>query len=65
MRNLCKKQYGIILSNVYLPTQTLEQGLDLLVITKNINFFVSKYSYNLNNNFFLGKFLLLKILLLF
>lgn len=35
-----------------LPMQTLEQGLDVLEITRNIHIFVSKYLYNLNNQVF-------------
>ena len=32
-----------------LPAQTLEQGLDVLEIMRNIDVFVSRYLYNLNN----------------
>lgn len=32
--------------------QTLEQGLDVLEIMRNINIFVGKYLYNLNNQVF-------------
>ena len=32
-----------------LPSQTLEQGLDVLEIMRNIDVFVSRYLYNLNN----------------
>lgn len=55
MRNLALKKYGLQLSNVYLPGQTLDQGLDVLVITRNIHVFVSKYSYDLNNNMFIER----------
>ncbi|XP_043255154.1 WASH complex subunit 4 [Colletes gigas] len=37
----------------YLPTQTLEQGLDALEIMRNIHVFVSKYLYNLNTQTFI------------
>lgn len=33
--------------------QTLEQGLDVLEIMRNINVFVGKYLYNLNNQVFI------------
>ena len=32
-----------------LPAQTLEQGLDVLEIMRNIDVFVSRFLYNLNN----------------
>ena len=32
-----------------LPSQTLEQGLDVLEIMRNIDVFVSRFLYNLNN----------------
>lgn len=36
----------------HLPAQTLEQGLDVLEIMRNIHFFVSNYNYNLNHQIF-------------
>lgn len=39
----------------HLPNQTLEQGLDVLEIMRNIHHFVSKYLYNLNNQIFIEK----------
>ena len=32
-----------------MPSQTLEQGLDVLEIMRHIHVFVAKYNYNLNN----------------
>eukprot|EP01027_Heterolobosea_sp_BB2_P021106 GEZU01030217.1.p2 GENE.GEZU01030217.1~~GEZU01030217.1.p2 ORF type:complete len:420 (-),score=204.15 GEZU01030217.1:32-1207(-) len=55
MRNLAQEKYGLALTNVYLPGQTLEQGLDVLEITRNIHIFVANFSYNLNNNMFLER----------
>ncbi len=55
MRNLASEKYGLEMTNVYLPGQTLEQGLDVLEITRHINVFVAKYSYNLNNNMFIER----------
>jgi WASH complex subunit 7 len=55
MRNLALKKFGLTLNNVFLPIQTLEQGLDILVVTRNIHVFVGKYSYNLNSNMFLER----------
>ena len=36
----------------HLPAQTLEQGLDVLEIMRNIHVFVSHYLYNLNHQIF-------------
>lgn len=43
------------MQDVYLPSQTLEQGLDVLEIMRNIHVFVTKYLYNLNNQIFVEK----------
>eukprot|EP00299_Pterocystis_sp_00344_P018480 c9221_g1_i1.p1 GENE.c9221_g1_i1~~c9221_g1_i1.p1 ORF type:complete len:1167 (-),score=295.14 c9221_g1_i1:59-3418(-) len=55
MRNLAQEKFGLQLTGVYLPGATLEQGLDVLVIMRNIHVFVSKYHYNLNNQIFVEK----------
>jgi WASH complex subunit 7 len=55
MRTLAQEKYSLEMTNVYLPGQTLEQGLDVLEITRNIHIFVAKYSYNLNNNMFVER----------
>ncbi|XP_072038890.1 WASH complex subunit 4-like [Amphiura filiformis] len=52
MRNLAAQKYGLQMTEAHLPTQTLEQGLDVLEIMRNIHIFVSKYLYNLNNQIF-------------
>lgn len=43
------------MQDVYLPSQTLEQGLDVLEIMRNIHVFVTKYLYNLNNQIFIER----------
>lgn len=48
MRNLAKNQLGLDLMNSYLPMGSLCQGLDLLQIMRNLDGFVSQYSYNMN-----------------
>ncbi|KAF5274542.1 hypothetical protein FQA39_LY07154 [Lamprigera yunnana] len=53
MRRLAILQYGLNTVKDNLPIQTLEQGLDVLEIMRNIHVFVVKYSYNLNNQFFI------------
>ena len=55
MLNLAKDKYGLEFVRSQLPTQTLEQGLDVLEITRNIHVFVSRYLYNLNNQMFIEK----------
>lgn len=55
MRNLAEQKYGLTLGDPHLPSQTLEQGLDVLEIMRNIHVFVQKYLYNLNNQIFVEK----------
>ncbi len=52
MRNLAYHKYGLTMKEAHLPSQTLEQGLDVLEIMRNIHVFVSRYLYNLNNQIF-------------
>ncbi|XP_015795193.1 WASH complex subunit 4 [Tetranychus urticae] len=55
MLNLARHKYRLELLESQLPTQTLEQGLDVLEVTRNIHIFVSRYLYNLNNQMFIEK----------
>ncbi|CAH0714323.1 unnamed protein product, partial [Brenthis ino] len=55
MRQMAKMKFNIKTIQDNLPTQTLEQGLDVLEIMRNIHIFVSKYQYNLNNQIFIEK----------
>jgi len=55
LRVLAREKYGLNLMEVYLPGANLEQGLDVLEVTRNIRLFVARYSYNLNNQLFLEK----------
>lgn len=55
MRNLALAKYGLELQPVHLPGQTLEQGVDILIIMRKIHVFTSGYSYNLNNQIFVQK----------
>lgn len=56
MRSLAHEKYGLELNqSVFLPGQTVEQGLDVLEITRNIHIFVRRFSYDLNNNFFVER----------
>ena len=47
MRNLAEKKYRLNLLDPNFPTQTLEQGSDVLEIIRKKNQFVTKYLYNL------------------
>ncbi|CAO1421142.1 unnamed protein product [Diamesa serratosioi] len=53
MRCLAERKYGLETVEDHLPHQTLDQGLDVLEIMRNIHIFVSKYLYNLNNQIFI------------
>jgi len=55
MRNLAAEKYGLELTDVHLPSATLEQGLDMLEIMKMIAKFVQMYNYNLNNQNFIER----------
>ncbi|XP_013187252.1 WASH complex subunit 4 [Amyelois transitella] len=55
MRQMAKFKFNLKTVHDNLPTQTLEQGLDVLEIMRNIHIFVSKYLYNLNNQIFIEK----------
>ncbi|XP_064467103.1 WASH complex subunit 4-like [Ornithodoros turicata] len=55
MRSLAQQKYGLVTVEAHLPSQTLEQGLDVLEIMRNIHVFVSRYLYNLNNQIFIER----------
>lgn len=52
MRYLAERKYSLETVDDHLPTQTLDHGLDVLEIMKNIHIFVARYNYNLNNQVF-------------
>lgn len=55
LRVLAQHKFALETVEDHLPTQTLEQGLDVLEIMRNIHFFVTIYTYNLNNQIFIEK----------
>ena len=55
MRNLAQEKYRITMNEVHLPGQTLEQGVDVLEIMRNIHIFVASYYYNLNTQTFIER----------
>jgi WASH complex subunit 7 len=52
MRNLAHDKYDLVLMETHLPAQTLEHGLDVLEIMRNIHVFARNYTYNLNQQIF-------------
>eukprot|EP01062_Namystynia_karyoxenos_P059273 TRINITY_DN50728_c0_g1_i1.p1 TRINITY_DN50728_c0_g1~~TRINITY_DN50728_c0_g1_i1.p1 ORF type:complete len:1241 (+),score=561.49 TRINITY_DN50728_c0_g1_i1:104-3724(+) len=55
MRALAKERYNMDLTEAHLPGQTLDQGLDILEVTRSIHLFVTRYTYNLNNQIFIER----------
>lgn len=55
MLNMARHKYGLTFVDNQLPTQTLEQGLDILGITRNLSLFVARYNHNLHNQMFIEK----------
>ena len=43
MRSLAKEKYGVVLLDNYLPMGSLDQGLDVLQIMRNIHVFVGRF----------------------
>ena len=52
MRHLATNRFGLTTVEDHLPMQTLEQGLDVLEIMRNIQVFTASYNYNMNNQVF-------------
>lgn len=48
MKSLAAEKLGLELMDSYLPMGSLDQGLDILQIMRNIHIFVSRFSYNMN-----------------
>lgn len=48
MRSVALEKYDIKLMNNFLPMGSLDQGLDVLQIMRNIHIFVSRFTYNMN-----------------
>ena len=48
MKQLAQEKLGISLMDNFLPMGSLEQGLDVLQIMRNIHIFVSRFTYNMN-----------------
>jgi len=48
MKQLAQEKLGISLMDNFLPMGSLEQGLDVLQIMRNIHIFVARFTYNMN-----------------
>jgi WASH complex subunit 7 len=48
MRVLAKEKFGMDLVKSHLPSQQLEQGIDILQLLRDLGKYVSKYNYNLH-----------------
>eukprot|EP00981_Chlorochromonas_danica_P012186 scaffold4610_cov180-Ochromonas_danica.AAC.3 len=48
MRSLALEKFGLKLMDNFLPMGSLDQGLDVLQIMRNIHIFVSRFTYNMN-----------------
>lgn len=55
MASLAADKYGLELVDNHLPMGSLDVGLDILAIIRNIAVFVRRYNYNLNQQFFIEK----------
>ena len=53
MRSLAAEKLGLDLMNNFLPMGSLDQGLDVLQIMRNIHIFVARFTYNLNTQQFI------------
>ena len=48
MKQLAQEKLGLSLMDNFLPMGSLEQGLDVLQIMRNIHIFVARFTYNMN-----------------
>nr|CCC95212.1 unnamed protein product [Trypanosoma congolense IL3000] len=55
IRSLAFQRYGLRICDGYLPGSIVDQGLDVLVITENIQVFVANYTYNMNEQLFVQR----------
>eukprot|EP00592_Proboscia_alata_P013642 CAMPEP_0194390340 /NCGR_PEP_ID=MMETSP0174-20130528/109434_1 /TAXON_ID=216777 /ORGANISM="Proboscia alata, Strain PI-D3" /LENGTH=1194 /DNA_ID=CAMNT_0039183581 /DNA_START=31 /DNA_END=3612 /DNA_ORIENTATION=+ len=55
MRLVAKEMLGLEVSNNHLPMGTIDQGVNVIEIMKNVDDFVAKFSYCINQQFFIEK----------
>ena len=55
MRHLARENFGLVIGDSHLPLGSLNQGLDVLQIVRNIHVFVTRYNYNMNAQIFVER----------
>ncbi|XP_077235545.1 uncharacterized protein LOC143877406 isoform X2 [Tasmannia lanceolata] len=55
MRQLAEMKYGLLLDDIHLPEHSLDHGLHVTEIIKNLHKFAASYSYNIYNQVFIEK----------
>ncbi|KAL1452747.1 hypothetical protein WDU94_006948 [Cyamophila willieti] len=53
MRNIAKYKFELSVIENNLPSKTLDNGIDILFLIRNINSFINNYNYNINNQIFI------------
>jgi len=53
MRIVAKEKFGVEIVASHLPSQTLEQGVDIFYLMRNMQSYVAKYNYNLHTQVFI------------
>uniref|UniRef100_A0A8D8VB21 WASH complex subunit 7 n=1 Tax=Cacopsylla melanoneura TaxID=428564 RepID=A0A8D8VB21_9HEMI len=53
MRNIAKYKFELNVIENNLPSKTLDNGIDILFLIRNINSFINNYNYNINNQVFI------------
>lgn len=53
MRNIAKYKFQLNVIENNLPSKTLDNGIDILFLIRNINSFINNYNYNINNQIFI------------
>lgn len=53
MRNIAKYKFELNVIENNLPSKTLDNGIDILFLIRNINSFINNYNYNINNQIFI------------
>jgi WASH complex subunit 7 len=55
MRHLARENFDLMINDSHLPLGSLNQGLDVLQIVRNIHVFVTRYNYNMNAQIFVER----------
>jgi WASH complex subunit 7 len=53
MRIMAKEKFNLDVMASHLPSQQLEQGVDVLMLLRDLGKFVSKFNYNLHTQIFM------------